>query len=88
MKNTATIHRNYSAKTSSEITSLTYLAASYSKLLNEDITQRKLLHLLHVQLAGITLPLLAAWNMSALIIGLVWFASALYNAKLGWQENK
>lgn len=88
MKNTATLHHNYSVKNSSDITLFAILATSYSKLLNEDITQRKLCHLLHVQLAGIALPLFAAWNTGALIIGLIWFASALYSAKLGWKDNQ
>ena len=88
MKNTATLNSAYTEKTTTEVQMLVSLAALYSKLLGEEITQRKLRHMLHVQLAGFMLFLLAAWNILALTLGIVWFATALYGAKEEWCNKK
>ena len=88
MKSTATINNDYAAKSATEVKALATLAAIYSKLLGEEITQRKLRHLLHVQLSGVMLFLLAAGNIFALALGIAWFASALYSAKVEWANQK
>ena len=88
MKNTAILNSNFTVKSTAEAKELITLAAVYSQLLGEEITQRKLRHLLHVQLAGFMLFLLAAWNILALMLGIVWFATALYGAKEEWCGKK
>ena len=88
MKNTATLNREFTAKSTTEIQVLVSLAALYSKLLGEEITQRKLRHLLHVQLSGFMIFLLASWNVFALVLGVVWFATALYGAKVEWERKQ
>lgn len=88
MKNTATISSTLCTKTTSELQALTVLAAICSKLLEEEITPRKLRHLLHVQTSGFMLFLFAAWNVGALMLGLAWFATALYSAKQAWKTAK
>jgi hypothetical protein len=88
MKNTAMLNKAYTAKETSEISALDILARVYSQLLGEEITQRKLHHLLHVQISGFMLFLLAAWNVLALTLGIIWFATALYGAKEEWNNKK
>ncbi len=88
MRNTAMFNKAYTTKTTTEISALVSLAALYSKLLGEEITQRKLCHLLHVQISGFMLFLLAAWNILALTLGIIWFAAALYGAKEEWNSKK
>lgn len=87
MKNTAILNSNFTVKSTAEAKELVTLAAVYSQLLGEEITQTKLYHLLHVQLAGLMLFLFAAWNALALIIGVIWFATALYGAKAEWEQK-
>ena len=53
----------------------------------EEITASKLRHLLHVQLAGVMLLPLAACNFGMLLLGIIWFASALYGAKTEWEKR-
>ena len=81
------LNKAYTTKTTTEISALVSLAALYSKLLGEEITQRKLRHLLHVQLAGVMLLPLAACNIGMLLLGIIWFASALYSAKTEWEKR-
>ena len=88
MKNATTIHPNYSAKTHTEAHLLDNIAALYSCLLGEEITQCKLHHLIHVQISGLCLLPLAAWNAGALLLGVAWFASALYGAKTEWRNKE
>lgn len=88
MKNSVTMSSTLCTKTTSELQMLTAIAAIYSKLLNEEITPLKLRHLLHVQVSGFMLFLLSAWNAGALMLGLAWFATALYSAKQAWKTAK
>ena len=84
MKNTTAISSTLCTQTTSELQVLTTLAAIYSKLLDEEITPCKCRHLLHVQVSGFMLFLFAAWNIGALVVGILWFAASLYSAKETW----
>lgn len=88
MKNTAILQQHYSTEKTSDTQTLESLAALYSKLLGETITPTQACHLLHAQVAGFMLLPLAAWNVAALTIGIVWFASALYGAKEAMAARK
>lgn len=88
MKNSTALHRDFSVKATTTSSTLTTLAAIYSTLLDETITLRKLHHLLHVQVAGISLLPLATWDTAALFVGIIWFAVALYGAKTEWDCSK
>jgi hypothetical protein len=87
MENTATLTTRLDQKTTSNFTCLACIAALYSEILGEEITLRKVRHLLHAQLAGFMLIPLATWSVGVLILGLIWFASALYSAKTEWSKH-
>lgn len=88
MENTATLSANFTTKATSEFSILVSLATLYSHLLGEEITASKLRHLLHVQLAGVMLLPLAACNIGMLLLGIIWFGSALYSAKTEWEKHQ
>ena len=88
MKNTATLQHHYSTEKTADTQTLESLAALYSKLLGETITPTQVCHLLHAQVAGLMLLPLAAWNVAALTIGIVWFATALYGTKEAMATSK
>jgi hypothetical protein len=88
MKSSTALHHDFSVKATTTSSALTTLAAIYSTLLDETITLRKLHHLLHVQVAGISLLPLATWDTAALFVGIIWFAVALYGAKTEWDCSK